>query len=92
LGEALTSAKNYALAQRELEGAVNRSDKLGLRALLAQSHFLLGNTLERSGHTAEASPHYAQARQLVESIREEAKSDRVVSRSDLSPILAHKTP
>lgn len=92
LGEALTSAKNYALAQRELEGAVTRSDKLGLRALLAQSHFLLGNTLERSGHTAEASPHYAQARQLVESIREEAKSDRVVSRSDLSPILAHKTP
>ncbi len=64
LGEALTNAKNYARAQCELEGAITRSEKLGLRALFAQSHFLLGHTLDLSGHAADASPHYAQARKL----------------------------
>lgn len=91
LGEALTNAKSYPLAQRELEGAVTRSEKLGLRALLAQSHFLLGRALELSGHAADAAPHYAQARQIAESIREEAKADGIVGRSDLGPIFAHKT-
>jgi eukaryotic-like serine/threonine-protein kinase len=91
LGEALTNARNYVLAQRELESAVTRSEKLGLRALLAQSHFLLGRTLELSGHAADAATHYAQARQVAVSIQEESKSDRIVSRSDLGPIFAHKT-
>jgi tetratricopeptide (TPR) repeat protein len=91
LGEALTNQKQYALAQRELEGAVTRSEKLGLRALLAQSHFLLASTLEQSGHAADAAPHYAQARQIAESIHEEAKTEGIVSRSDLAPIFARKT-
>jgi len=91
LGEALTNAKNYALAERELEGAVTRSEKLGLRALLAQSQFLLGRTLEVSGHAADAAPHYVQARQIAESIKEESKSDRIVSRNDLNLIFTHKT-
>lgn len=91
MGEALTNQKQYALAQRELEGAVTRSEKLGLRALLAQSHFLLARALELSGHGSDASPHYAQARQIAESIQEEAKTDRIPSRSDLAPIFAHKT-
>jgi serine/threonine protein kinase/tetratricopeptide (TPR) repeat protein len=90
LGEALTAQNQYALAQRELEGAVTRSEKLGLRALNAQSHFLLGRALELSGHGADAAPHYAQARQIASSIHEEAKSDGVVSRSDLAPIFAQK--
>jgi tetratricopeptide (TPR) repeat protein/predicted Ser/Thr protein kinase len=91
LGEALTDQKQYALAQRELEGAVTRSEKLGLRALNAQSHFLLGRALELSDHAADAAPHYAQARQIVQSIQEEAKTDRIASRSDLAPIFAQKT-
>jgi eukaryotic-like serine/threonine-protein kinase len=90
LGEALTSQNQYALAQRELESAVTRSEKLGLRALNAQSHFLLAKALELSGHAADAAPHYAQARQIAASIHEEAKSDGVVSRSDLAPIFAWK--
>jgi tetratricopeptide (TPR) repeat protein len=92
LGEALTSAKNYALAQRELEGSVTRSEKLGLRALLAQAHFLLARTLELSGHSADASPHYAQARQIADGIQKEAKADGIMTRSDLAPIFARKTP
>ncbi|MFZ0801039.1 MAG: tetratricopeptide repeat protein [Terriglobales bacterium] len=90
LGEALTSQKQYAPAQRELEGAVTRSERIGLRALNAQSHFLLGRVLELSGHAADASPHYAQALQIAQSIKEEAKADSIVNRSDLAPIFAHK--
>ena len=91
LGQALTDQNQYAQAQRELGGAVTRSEKLGLRALLAQSHFLLARALELSGHAADASPHYAQALQIAQSIQEEAKTDRIATRSDLAPILAHKT-
>ncbi|MGB7585236.1 MAG: tetratricopeptide repeat protein [Terriglobales bacterium] len=90
LGEALTNQKQYPLAQRELESAATRSEKLGLRALLAQSHFLLAHALELSGHAADAAPHYAQALQIAQSIQEEAKTDRIASRSDLAPIFAHK--
>jgi tetratricopeptide (TPR) repeat protein/TolB-like protein/predicted Ser/Thr protein kinase len=90
LGEALLSQKQYPRAQRELEGAVTRSEKLGLRALLAQSHFLLARALEESGHAADASTQYAQARQVADSIHEETKSDSILGRSDLAPIFAHK--
>jgi len=90
LGEALTDQKQYVPAQRELEGAITRSEKLGLRTLLAQSHFLLGRALELSGQAADAAPHYSQARQIAESIQTEAKTDRIVSRSDLAAIFAHK--
>lgn len=89
LGGAFISQKNYAAAQRELEGALTRSEKLGLRALLAQSQFLIGRSLELSGRAADAAPHYTQARQIAESIRAEAKADRIASRSDLAPIFAH---
>lgn len=91
LGEALVNQKDYALAQRELEGAITRSEKLGLRSLLAQSHFLLARTLELSGHASDASAHYAQARQIVGSIQEETKNSSIVSRSDLAPIFALAT-
>jgi tetratricopeptide (TPR) repeat protein len=77
LGEALTDTKNYDLARRELEVALTRSERLGLHALLAQSHFLLGRTLELSGHAADALPHYAQARRIADSIQKETRADSV---------------
>jgi serine/threonine protein kinase/tetratricopeptide (TPR) repeat protein len=90
LGEALASQKNYAAAQRELESALTRSEKLGLRALLAQSQFQLGRTLELSGHASDAAPHYAQALQIAKTIQDEAKADGLVHRSDLAPIFTQK--
>ncbi len=90
LGEALTNQKQFTAAQRELEGAVTRSEKLGLRALLARSHFLLASAFDLAGDAADAAPHYSQARQIAESIQAEAKTDRIASRSDLAAIFAHK--
>jgi tetratricopeptide (TPR) repeat protein len=88
LGEALVGAKRYPQARQELERALAKSEKLGLRALLARSHYLLASALRSAGNAADASRHLAEARRIVEEIRKEAKTDDVVKRADLAPILA----
>jgi len=90
----LAAPQQLALEERRdavVLAALPVEDPIGLRALLAQSHFLLARALEESGHAADASPHYAQARQIADSIKEEAKTDSIINRSDLAPIFAHKT-
>jgi eukaryotic-like serine/threonine-protein kinase len=87
--EALIGLKSYEPARKELENALNRSEKLGLKALLAQSHYLLARDLELSGKADDAKEHYAQARKILDDIKNEAKTDSIVKRSDLSPIYTH---
>ena len=87
--EALMNLKSYEPARKELEGALSRSEKLGLRALLAESHYLLARDLELAGKAADAPEHYKQARKILDDIQKEAKIDSIVKRSDLSAIYAH---
>ncbi len=87
--EALMNLKSYELARKELESALSRSEKLGLRALLAESHYLLARDLELAGKAADAPEHYKQARKILDEIQKEAKTDSILKRSDLSPIYAH---
>jgi serine/threonine protein kinase/tetratricopeptide (TPR) repeat protein len=87
--EALMNLKSYEPARKELESALSRSDKLGMKALLAESHYLLARDLELAGKTADAPEHYKQARKILDDIQKEAKTDSIVKRSDLSPIYAH---
>jgi tetratricopeptide (TPR) repeat protein len=87
--EALMNLKSYEPARKELESALSRSEKLGLRAMLAQSHYLLARDLELSGKAADAPEHYQQARKILDDIQKDAKTDSIVKRSDLSPIYAH---
>jgi eukaryotic-like serine/threonine-protein kinase len=89
LAQALTDMKNYKGAQQETERALARSEKLGLRSLLAQSHYLLARNLEATGNKAEAEDHYKQARQILDDIQKESKLDTLTTRSDLKPIFAH---
>lgn len=87
LAEALLNAHQYPAARKELEASLRTSEKLGLQALLARSHYLLGRTLELSGSgSAEAAPHYAAARRILETIRQESGSDSILKRWDLSSI------
>jgi eukaryotic-like serine/threonine-protein kinase len=88
LAEALMNAHQYPAARKELEVALKTSEKLGLQALLARSHYLLGRTLEVSGSGAEASRHYAEARRFLETIHLESGTDAILKREDLSPISA----
>jgi len=87
--DALMNLKSYEPARKELESAIDKSEKLGLRALLAQSHYLLARDLELSGKAADAPEHYKQARKILDEIQKEAKTDSIVKRSDLSPIYNH---
>lgn len=87
--EALMNLKSYEPARKELEGALNRSQKLGLRVLLAQSHYLLARNLELGGNNADAAVHYKQARRVLDDLQEVVKTDSIMKRSDLSPIYAH---
>jgi uncharacterized protein HemY len=87
LAEALLNARQYPAARKELETSLRTSEKLGLQALLARSHYLLGRTLELSGSgSAEAAPHYAAAKRILETIRQESGSDGILRREDLSSI------
>jgi len=85
LAEALLNAHQYPAARKELETSLRTSEKLGLQALLARSHYLLGRTLELSGNgSAEATPHYATAKRILETIHQESGSDSILKRQDLS--------
>ena len=94
LAEALMNAHQYAAARKELEAALKTSEKLGLQALLARSHYLLARTLELtgSGSAAEAAPHYAAARRILESIHQESGSDGILKRQDLTSISSPSAP
>ena len=89
--EALMNLKSYEPARKELESAISKSEKLGLKALLAQSHYLLARDLELGGKAADAPGTLQQARKILDAIKDEAKTDSIVKRSDLSPIYAHPT-
>jgi eukaryotic-like serine/threonine-protein kinase len=87
LGAALIGVKDFRQARTELESAVTKSDSLGARALLARSHYLLGETLRLAGDSAAAAGHYTKARQTLDEIKAEARTDALLARYDLKPIL-----
>jgi tetratricopeptide (TPR) repeat protein len=89
-GQALVGLKDYAGAQKELNTASLRSEKLGLRVLRASSEFQLGRALELSGKASAAAGHYEEARRAAGEVEKEAQTDRVSKRSDLAPIFSAK--
>src|SRR6266849_4524092 len=87
LAEALLNTHQYPAARKELETSLRTSEKLGLQALLARSHYLLGRSFELSGSgSAEAASHYAAARRILETIHQESGSDGIRKRQDLRSI------
>jgi len=89
LAEALLNTHQYPTARKELETSLRTSEKLGLQALLARNHYLLGRIFELSGSGgAEAASHYAAARRILEDIRKESGSDSIPKRRDLIAITA----
>jgi tetratricopeptide (TPR) repeat protein len=87
LGVALIGVKDYRQAKAQLESAAAKSESLGARALLARSHYLLGEALRLAGDSATAAGHYTKARQTLDEIKSEARTDALLARYDLKPIL-----
>ena len=86
LAEALLNAKSYQQAREELQRTLGKSEKLGLRALIAQCHYLLARYDRSSGGSRDAGDELEKARRLLDEIHKEAGTDAVLKRSDLSPI------
>jgi tetratricopeptide (TPR) repeat protein/predicted Ser/Thr protein kinase/TolB-like protein len=91
LGEALVSNKDYSRSRQELEPALAKAEKLGLRTLLAKDHYLLATALRAAGNGTEATPHYREALRLLDEICKEAGAEKVIERADLKPIYADAT-
>jgi serine/threonine protein kinase/tetratricopeptide (TPR) repeat protein len=85
-GQALIGMKDYAGAQKDLNTAALRSEKLGLRELRASSQYQLGRALELSGKTPAAASHYQEALRAAQEVQKEAQTDRLSKRADLAPI------
>ena len=83
LGEALIAQKNYPAARQELDLALARSEKLGLRVLEAKAQYQIAALLTQSGKASEATPHYREVVRILEGISKEDNSTRVLERADL---------
>ena len=86
LGSVLADSKNYARAQQELIRALAVSEKLGMRAMTAKSHYLIATILRKTGKGTEAAGHYRDTIRLLEEIRKEPGATDVLKRTDLSSI------
>ena len=91
LGDALVNSKEYSRARQELEPALTKAERLGLRALVARDHYLLAAALRGSGDSEEATGHYRDAVRLLDEIRKEAGAEKVMGRADLKPIYEQAT-
>jgi serine/threonine protein kinase/tetratricopeptide (TPR) repeat protein len=89
-GEALIGTKDYPGALKELKSGALRSEKLKLRALLAQSQYQWGRALELSGKAADAQPHYDEAYRAATEVQKDAQNPALAKRYDLAPIFAEK--
>jgi len=85
-GQALVDSKSYDQARQELDEALLKGEKLGLRALLARSYYLKATALRLSGNSSDAARHYQHALALLQEIQREPGADKVLSRADLSSI------
>ena len=88
LGQALVANKDLTGARQQLQRALGRSEKLGLRLENARIHYLLATILRLSGSNAEALAQYSQAGRLLDDIGKEQGAEHLSERSDLKPILA----
>jgi eukaryotic-like serine/threonine-protein kinase len=86
LSQALLASGKPQDAQQELDRALNRAEKLGLRIEQARAHFLLGQIYARSEKTSQYAPQYQEAVRILESISKESGAGRLLDRSDLKDV------
>src|SRR5579871_3357942 len=86
--QALIENKDYAAAQQELQKALGRSEKMGLRFESMRIHYLLGTALKHTGHSPESATQYATAGRLLDEISKEQGAEHLTDRYDLKPIYA----
>ncbi|MBB6146159.1 serine/threonine protein kinase/tetratricopeptide (TPR) repeat protein [Silvibacterium bohemicum] len=91
LGQALIAAKNASGARQQLDMALARAEKLGLRMLQAKAHYQIATLLVQTGKSSEATPHYREVVRILESISKEDNSGHVLERADIQSIYRDST-
>jgi hypothetical protein len=86
LAEANAASKPDPHSRQELEGLLNRADKLGTRVETAKIRCLLGNVLKASGDANGAAAQYKQTLSILDEIRKEPGADHLLERADLKAI------
>jgi tetratricopeptide (TPR) repeat protein len=86
LAQALIATNKPEEAQQELDRALNRAEKLGLRVEVARAHYLLGEIYSTTGRTREYAPQYQEAVRILQSISKEQGAGRLLDRSDLKNV------
>jgi len=84
MGEALAKTRALPQARQELERALNRTEKLGMRSLEARTEALLANVLRLTGSSSLALDHYHASLRLLDEIRKESGSDQILQRADFA--------
>jgi tetratricopeptide (TPR) repeat protein len=82
LAEALLATTKPAEAQRELDHAMNRAEKLSLLVELARAHYLLA----KASKPTEAAPHYKEAARILQSLATQEGVSHILDRHDLKNI------
>jgi tetratricopeptide (TPR) repeat protein/predicted Ser/Thr protein kinase len=86
MGEAMIAKKDGKGARAELERALGRAEKLGLRVVQARTHYLLAMALMQTNNAKEATPHYREVVRILEGISKEDGSAQLLQRADLQGI------
>jgi tetratricopeptide (TPR) repeat protein/TolB-like protein len=86
IAQAMAQGKDYAHAKPELERALARADKIGLKPLSMRAHYLLGNVLRATGNRAEAGQHYRSAKSMLDDMKSEPGAGKLLQRTDFKTI------
>jgi serine/threonine protein kinase/tetratricopeptide (TPR) repeat protein len=83
MAQAMIRNHDNVHAQQELERALVRADKIGLKPLSVKAHYLLGTAFRASGDQLEAQEHYLTTVQMLDDMRKEPGSEKILQRVDL---------
>jgi eukaryotic-like serine/threonine-protein kinase len=86
LAEAMIKSKDYDGARRQLDQALNTSEKLGTRQLTAMIHFQSGNLLKLTNDASGAADQYRQVVALLDEMKREQGAEHILERADLKAI------
>jgi tetratricopeptide (TPR) repeat protein len=84
LAEALIATRALPQARTEVERAITRSEKLGLKTFEARGEYQLATVFRLSGNKTLAADHYRQFQNLLDAVHKEAGDDRVMKRADFA--------
>jgi serine/threonine protein kinase/tetratricopeptide (TPR) repeat protein len=88
LSEALINTKALPQARVELERALTRAQKAGMKSLQARAEYLLATDSRLGGNNIVALDHYHEFMQLLDEISKESGNDKIRQRNDFAVMLA----